>query len=206
MEINFLFSIAVLIISIVIHEVSHGYAAYFLGDPTAKYAGRLTLNPIPHIDLLGSLLIPFILSLIPGGIIFGWAKPVPVNTYNLKFGKWGEGIVAFAGPASNLLIAVAGSLAIRFGEGIVPTASLPLLEVIVFLNIVLFVFNMMPITPLDGSKVLATLLPVRFTRIRRVLESHSFVYVLVFIFLLWPFIEPVIPWLFGVLTGIPSPF
>lgn len=200
MEISLIFSIAVLIISIVIHEVSHGYAAYFLGDPTAKYAGRLTLNPIPHIDMLGSLIIPFILSLIPGGIIFGWAKPVPVNTYNLKGGRWGEAIVAFAGPASNIVIALLASFVLRFGFGLAE-ASLNLLASIVLVNIVLFVFNMMPVTPLDGSKVLGALLPVRFLKIRRLLESHSFVYVIVFIFFVWPFIEPLIPWLFRLMTG-----
>jgi Zn-dependent protease len=200
MEISLIFSIAVLIISIVIHEVSHGYTAYFLGDPTAKYAGRLTVNPLPHIDMLGSLIIPFILSLIPGGIIFGWAKPVPVNTYNLKGGRWGEAIVAFAGPASNIVIALLASFVLRFGFGLAE-ASLNLLASIVLVNIVLFVFNMMPVTPLDGSKVLGALLPVRFLKIRRLLESHSFVYVIVFIFFVWPFIEPLIPWLFRLMTG-----
>lgn len=200
MEISLIFSIAVLIFSIIIHEVSHGYAAYFLGDPTAKYAGRLTLNPLPHIDILGSLIIPFILSLIPGGIIFGWAKPVPVNTYNLKGGRWGEAIVAFAGPASNIAIALLASFVLRFGLGLAE-ASLNLLASIVLVNIVLFVFNMMPVTPLDGSKVLGALLPARFLKIRRLLESHSFVYVIVFIFFVWPFIEPLIPWLFRLMTG-----
>lgn len=202
MEINFFFSIAVLVVSIVIHEVSHGYAAYFLGDPTAKYAGRLTLNPLPHVDILGSVIVPVVLSLIPGGIVFGWAKPVPVNIYNLKWGKWGEGVVAFAGPFSNLCIAVIASILIRFGDGFVPAASLPLLMAIAFINIVLFVFNMMPITPLDGSKVLGALLPQRFIQLRRNLERQSFLFVIIFIFLIWPFIEPVIPWIFRLLTGL----
>ena len=82
-SVSFIFSIAVLVMSIVIHEVSHGWMAYILGDPTAKLAGRLTLNPIPHIDPVGSILVPFIFSLLPGGIVFGWAKPVPYNPYNL---------------------------------------------------------------------------------------------------------------------------
>ncbi|HPI24743.1 MAG TPA: site-2 protease family protein, partial [Candidatus Paceibacterota bacterium] len=101
-----IFSIIVLVMSVVIHEVSHGYMAYVLGDPTAKLAGRLTLNPIAHIDPFGSIILPLLLSLLPGGIVFGWAKPVPYNPYNLQAGKWGPAYVAAAGPASNILLAV----------------------------------------------------------------------------------------------------
>lgn len=204
MEINFIFSIAILVISIVIHEVSHGYAAYFLGDPTAKYAGRLTLNPIPHIDLFGSIIVPFILSLLPGGLMFGWAKPVPVNTYNLRHGKWGEAIVAFAGPLSNLVIAGVSALFIRLSvAGTLPlaSASMSLLAVIVIVNIVLAVFNLMPIPPLDGSKILYAFLPAS-SKIRESLERHGFLFVIIFIFVIWRFIEPVIPWLFKILTGL----
>jgi Zn-dependent protease len=205
MEINFLFSIAILVISIVVHEVAHGYSAYFLGDPTAKYAGRLTLNPIPHIDLFGSIIVPVILSLLPGGLVFGWAKPVPVNIYNLRHGKWGEAIVALAGPLSNLIIAGVAALFIRFAvAGTVPlaAASVSLLAAIAIVNIVLAVFNLMPVPPLDGSKLLYALLPVRFANVRGAIERHGFLYVLIFIFVIWRFVEPVIPWLFGVLTGL----
>jgi Zn-dependent protease len=205
MEINFIFSIAILVISIVVHEVAHGYAAYFLGDPTAKYAGRLTLNPIPHIDLFGSIIVPAILSLLPGGLVFGWAKPVPVNTYNLRYGKWGEAIVAFAGPVSNLIIAGVAALFIRLAvAGTVPlaSASVSLLAAIAIINIVLAIFNLMPVPPLDGSKLLYALLPVRFAHVRGAIERHGFLYVLIFIFVIWRFVEPVIPWLFGVLTGL----
>src|SRR3989344_1310585 len=108
MQIDFLFQIAILIMSVVIHEVSHGYAASMLGDETARYQGRLTLNPIKHIDPVGSVVVPAI-SYFLGGFIFGWAKPVPYNPYNLKPGRWSEAIVAIAGPLSNL------SLALIFG-------------------------------------------------------------------------------------------
>jgi Zn-dependent protease len=205
MEINFIFSIAILVVSIIVHEVSHGYAAYFLGDPTAKYAGRLTLNPIPHIDLFGSIIVPAILALLPGGLIFGWAKPVPVNTYNLKYGKWGETIVAFAGPLSNLIIAGLAALFIRLAiAGVVPLApaSVMLLAAIALVNIVLAVFNLMPIPPLDGSKILYALLPARFAHIRGTLERHGFLFVIIFVFVIWRFIEPIIPWLYTVFTGL----
>lgn len=206
MEINFIFSLAILVISIVIHEVSHGYAAYFLGDPTAKYAGRLTLNPIPHIDLFGSIIIPVVLSLLPGSIVFGWAKPVPVNTYNLRHGKWGEAIVAVAGPLSNLIIAGISALFIRLSmAGTLPLAyeSVMLLAAIALVNVVLAVFNLMPIPPLDGSKILYALLPARFSGVRNVLERHGFLFVILFILVIWsPIAEIVIPWVYSSLTGL----
>ena len=114
--IDLIFSIAVLIMSIVIHEVSHGYAAYALGDPTAKYADRLTLNPFKHLDMTGSVIVPFITYMM-GGFIFGWAKPVPYNPYNLKNQKWGPAIVGVAGPLSNFVTAAFFGTIIRFGGG-----------------------------------------------------------------------------------------
>src|SRR3989344_7390564 len=104
--IGFIFQVAILVMSVVIHEVSHGFMAYALGDSTAKYAGRLTLNPLPHIDPFGSIILPCVLSLLPGGIIFGYAKPVPYNPYNLRNQKWGPALVAGVGPCANLLVAL----------------------------------------------------------------------------------------------------
>lgn len=101
LDITFIFAIAILIMSVVIHEVAHGIAALWQGDVTAKYEGRLTLNPIAHIDPIGSILVPFFCALLPGSLMFGWAKPVPVNPYNFKNKRWGEALVAFAGPLSN---------------------------------------------------------------------------------------------------------
>lgn len=209
MDITVIFSIIVLIFSIVVHEVAHGYTAYFLGDPTAKYAGRLTLNPIKHIDLFGSIIIPSILALLPGSFIFGWAKPVPVNTYNLRYGKWGEALVAFAGPFSNIIIALTASFFMRLaftGSLHLEVASVTLLAVITITNIVLAIFNLMPVPPLDGSRVLYALLPTKFASLRQGIERHGFLYVLIFIFLIWPIIEPVIPWLYRLFTGIPLTF
>src|SRR3989344_1831079 len=115
--INFIFFISILIISVVIHEVSHGYMAEYLGDPTARLAGRLTLNPIPHLDLFGSFIIPLLLFFSSSPIMLGWAKPVPYNPYNLRNQRWGDALVASAGPLSNLAIALSIVLFVRFGEG-----------------------------------------------------------------------------------------
>lgn len=205
MEINFIFSIAILIISIIVHEISHGYVALFLGDPTAKYAGRLTLNPSPHIDIFGSIIFPLFFMLLPGSIVFGWAKPVPINPYNLKWGKWGETMVALAGPLSNLLISAIASLFIRLASISaisLSSASISLLSIIVIVNIVLAVFNLMPVTPLDGSKVFFNLLPTKFRWVREKIERNSFLFVIIFLFFIWRFIEPIIPWLFKLMTGI----
>ena len=114
MEPTLIFFIAILIMSIVIHEVSHGYAAEMLGDPTARLAGRLTLNPINHLDMVGSFIVP-VLMYLATGFVFGWAKPVPYNPYNLKDGRWGPAIVAIAGPLANIFVAVFFGLLIRFG-------------------------------------------------------------------------------------------
>lgn len=141
-----------LAIAIILHEVMHGYVALRLGDPTAKYAGRLTLNPLKHIDLWGTILIPFILIMSGTGFVFGWAKPVPVNYFNLRYGKWGPVIVALAGPAMNFLLLVVFGLAARFSP---VSTSLPFLfTTIALINAVLMFFNLIPIPPLDGSKIL----------------------------------------------------
>ena len=161
MDGQILFSIIILIFSVIIHEVSHGYAALYLGDVTAKYAGRLTLNPIKHIDPVGSIILPLLFAISGSGVILGWAKPVPYNPYNLRNKKWGELIVAIAGPASNILIAVIFGLLIRF-SGILglPTAFVQLSISVVLINLVLAIFNLIPIPPLDGSKVLFAFLPL----------------------------------------------
>jgi len=204
MDISFIFSLAVLVVSIVIHEVSHGYMAYFLGDSTAKYAGRLTLNPIKHIDLFGSIIVPFLTSLFPGGIIFGWAKPVPFNPYNLRSKKWGEALVAIAGPASNIFLALIFGLVIRYlsAVGSISPATLEILVVIVLVNITLAIFNLVPVPPLDGSKIFYSLLPYKWTHIRTSIEKHSFLYVIIFLLVIWQFLEPLIPWLFRLITGL----
>lgn len=185
----------------VIHEVSHGYAALFLGDTTAKYAGRLTLNPLKHIDPIGSIFLPVILAILPGGLIFGWAKPVPYNPYNLRNRRWGEMIVAIAGPVSNLIIAFIFGMIIRFNL-VINTEFLNLSLIIVAINVVLAVFNLIPIPPLDGSKILFSVLPQRYIRIRENLERSGFIMLLIVVFFLWQLFYPVINLLIKVFTGL----
>jgi Zn-dependent protease len=151
-----LFLVVVIIFSAVIHEVMHGYAADWLGDKTARYAGRLTLNPIPHLDPFGSVILPLVLAFSGSPFFFAWAKPVPYNPYNLRPGRFSEAIVAGAGPASNLIIAILGGLIIR--SGIAASAN-DIIFLIVVVNTMLCVFNLIPVPPLDGSKVLEALLP-----------------------------------------------
>ena len=169
---QFIFQIAILIFSVIIHEVSHGAVAYALGDSTAKDEGRLTLNPVNHLDPFGSILLP-VLTYLMGGFIFGWAKPVPYNPYNLRAGKWGPAVVAAAGPLTNLFIAACFSLLLRLGPGL-PSTALALIGMIILVNLMLAVFNLIPIPPLDGSKILFALIPVRYRHLEEWLRRHQF--------------------------------
>lgn len=197
-----IFSLCVLILSVVIHEVSHGYMALRLGDPTAKYAGRLTLNPIKHMDLVGSVIVPIVTTIM--GVSFGWAKPVPFNPDNFRKSafniRWGEALVAFAGPMSNFIIAVVFGVAAHF---VTNQAAFSLFGMIVLVNITLGIFNLAPVPPLDGSKILFAVIPVRYSHVRAQLERHSLALALFFIFFLWQFFEPIIFKLFALLMGVP---
>ena len=200
MQVDFVFQIAVLIMSVVIHEVSHGYAASYLGDQTARYQGRLTLNPLKHLDFVGSFLVPS-LSYFLGGFIFGWAKPVPYNPYNLRPGRWSEAAVAVAGPTSNILLALIFGILLRISVSSDP-AFIQITSLIVFINILLAIFNLMPIPPLDGSKLLFAIFPDKLFQIRGFFEKYGLILVLFFIFFLWQFIFPVIAVLFRLITGV----
>lgn len=159
-----------LAVAVVLHEVAHGYAALMLGDPTAKYAGRLTLNPVRHVDMWGTVLFPLFLYMV-SGIMFGWAKPVPVNYYNLRHGRLGPAIVALAGPFTNLLLLIVFGLLARLSPS---GTALPYLFVhIALINGVLMLFNIIPVPPLDGSKVLYVFLENR-PDVVRALESYGF--------------------------------
>ncbi|MCH7828344.1 site-2 protease family protein [Patescibacteria group bacterium] len=204
---EFIFLIAILIFSVVIHEVSHGVVANALGDPTAKNAGRLTLNPIPHLDPIGSILLPGFLILMSqlggGGIIFGWAKPVPVNPMNLK-GKYGSALVSIAGPGSNLAIALIFGLALRFLPLVELNPALVLIfSYIVFLNILLAIFNLLPIPPLDGSHVLFTFLPRSFDALRIFLSRFGLFVLLFVIFFFFGFVSYVVNLIFSLIVGTP---
>lgn len=198
--IAFIFQIAVLIMSVVAHELSHGYVAEYFGDPTARLAGRLTINPIKHLEAFGSFILPA-LSYFAGGFIFGWAKPVPYNPYNLK-GRWAETAVAGAGVVTNLLLAVLFGLMIRFFGAELPPAFLELASIVVLINIVLFIFNLVPIPPLDGSKILLTILPFKWHHIAETMERWGLLVLIFFIFFLWQFFAPLINVLFKLIVGV----
>ncbi len=178
-------AIAALLVCVIPHEVAHGYVAYRLGDPTAKAAGRLTANPIPHLDPIGSLLLPgmlLVLGRFTGfPVLFGWAKPVPVNAHRLRGDPWrGMLWVSLAGPGTNLAMAGAAAL---LGRGLVAaglTMAVPLafLAFVVLYSLVLAFFNLVPIPPLDGSRVLAYFLPPRWRMSLAQLEPYGMFIVL----------------------------
>ncbi len=199
-----IFTLVVFIYSVVIHEVSHGLAAQALGDDTAKNMGRLTLNPIKHLDLFGSVILPLLLFLIPGNpFVFGYAKPVPYDPRNLRDQKYGPIKVAMAGPASNILVALIFGFILRFGGGfIVGDLIIQLFATIVAINLVLAIFNLMPIPPLDGHWVLVTLLPRSYDYIRVFLYRYGIFLFVFFLVFIYPLIFPVIPWLFKIITGL----
>lgn len=205
-----LFYVIVLIMSVIIHEFAHGYSAYLLGDDTARLSGRLTLNPIKHMDLFGSFLLPLFLIISNAGFVIGWARPVPYNPDNLRKGKWGNVIVSGAGVAANLMIAIIFGMFIRFavvfGMPVFdPTNILPFYKIsimIVMLNIVLAFFNMVPIPPLDGSKILFSFLPARLRYIENFMTQWGIFFLLFFIFFLWGSVAPYAYSLFDLITGI----
>jgi len=161
---SIVYLLPVLLFSVIVHECAHGYVAEWWGDPTARMLGRLTLNPIPHIDLFGSILVPGLLLLSGSSILFGWAKPVPVTPQNFRDRRMGDITVSLAGPASNILLAliltgVLGVASLLSGPAGVSGPVLALCYYGILLNFVLAVFNLLPIPPLDGSHVVANLLP-----------------------------------------------
>lgn len=206
-EINSIFYIVVLIMSVVIHEIAHGYAALHYGDHTAEYQGRLTLNPFKHLDLYGSIVLPLLLILMHAPFLVGWAKPVPYNPENFRPEErrrasiW----VAAAGILANLAIAVFFSLVLRV---LILTGSFggsPIIEplkMVVLINIVLAMFNLMPFPPLDGSKILFGILGYKSYKLERFMERYSIVFLLIFIFFIWQFVSPVILSLFRLMTGL----
>jgi Zn-dependent protease len=177
-----------LLIGFPVHEFAHALAAYRLGDGTAKLFGRLTLNPIAHFDPLGGILLA--VSFIGAGFGFGWAKPTPVNPANLAGGRRGEALVAAAGPLSNLVLAAIAALPLRYIlanpelQLQIPSMVVQILGLFVLINLVLMIFNLLPIPPLDGSKVLFAFLPPRLAwQWRPILEQYGFVLLLLLFFL-----------------------
>ena len=201
-----LFQIIILIFAVIVHEVSHGVVALSLGDPTAKLAGRLTLNPIPHIDIYGSIILPLVMGLASGGaFMFGYAKPVPFNPYLLRDQKWAPALVALAGPGSNIILAILLGVFYRVASifTTIPEEVGQLFLIAIIINIVLAVFNSVPIPPLDGSKIIAPLLPDKFLRSEfyAVLEQQGMWIVLIFAFFGFGLISPIIYGLTKLILG-----
>jgi Zn-dependent protease len=200
-----IFYIIILIFSIVIHEIAHGYVAFLWGDNTAKNQGRLTLNPLSHIEWFGSVILPGILILSQAGFVFGWAKPVPYNPENLRNRRRGTLAVASAGVIVNLFIAIFFGLITRIliAKGVILTESstYDILHTIVGLNLVLAIFNLIPLPPLDGSRILFSILGDKFQKLEYMLEKYAFVILILFVFVLWKYIAPVLFFLYTLITG-----
>jgi Zn-dependent protease len=212
MQIDIAFGLVVLIVSVILHEVAHGYMANWLGDPTARLQGRLTLNPISHIDPVGSIGLPLLLLVLQSPLLIGYAKPVPYNPYNFR-GRFDEGLVAFAGPGTNILIALIFGLVMRFVGVDLGPAMQSACAIIVYVNMLLALFNLIPIPPLDGSKVLSTILAAvapplerAYTTFRLNFErlgvlSGTLLILLIFYFAI-PYFSSVLRALFSLLTGV----
>ena len=196
-----IFSLIIILFSAIIHEYMHAWMADYLGDKTARHEGRLTLNPISHIDLWGSILMPLLLYIGTGGLLFfGYAKPVPFNPYNLRDQKYGIAKVAVAGPLANLITAIFFGLVLRFlGVGNMNFAIF--LIMIIQVNIVLMIFNLIPIPPLDGSKVLMTFLPYNYQQKLASLEQYGFIFVLIFVMFGFDLVIPIINFFVKLIVG-----
>ena len=195
------FQITVLIFSAIIHEVAHGAMANHLGDPTAKNLGRLTLNPLKHLEVFGSFLFPLLTYFGSGGsFLFGWAKPVPYNPLFLRDPKRGAAYIAAAGPFTNFFVAIILGMVLRIIS--LPETFTMALEIVIYINVLLGVFNLVPIPPLDGSKLLFAVLGERHAALERFLEQNGTLLLLLFIFFGFQFLMPIIRVLFRLFSGV----
>jgi len=194
--------ITLILLSVTLHEAMHAYTSHWLGDDTAFHSGRLTLNPLAHIDPFMSVLLPVFLALV-GAPIFGGAKPVPYNPYRLKYGDWGQALVAVAGPLTNLVLAIVAGIWLRFVD--FPTVLDTVIRLFVQINLGFFIFNMLPFPPLDGSRLLYAVVPNSGKEILRGLERQGiiviFAIVLLFNSFLITLITSLLLPLFRIITG-----
>ncbi len=195
-----IFRIVVLLYSVVLHELAHGLAARSMGDMTAQRAGRLTLNPIPHLDFFGSFILP-LLTLSIGGFMFGYAKPVPYDPDALDDRIYGPAKVALAGPAVNLTLALLFGLSIRFFGPAMSQTLLQMFALVVWINLILAAFNLIPVPPLDGHWLLVTFLPARARALKVALYRYQWVLLAVCVFFVFPALVPALGWVFSLLTG-----
>ncbi len=189
-----LISFGLLIIAMTVHEFAHGWVAYKLGDTTAKYSGRLSLNPIHHIDPIGTVVLPLLLFISTGGrFVFGYAKPVPINYWSLKNPKRDMGLIGLSGPLANFIFAFIVSMVWRF----LPASSILhfMLGYLIYINIILGVFNLLPIPPLDGSRILSAILPYELSEKYSRIEPYGFIILMALIYLritdifVWPMVR-----------------
>ncbi|MFH1957688.1 MAG: site-2 protease family protein [bacterium] len=191
----------VLFFSVIVHEVAHGYTALKLGDDTALYSGRLTFNPVPHIDLFGTIILPLLLVLTRSPFLIGWAKPVPVNPYNFASPRQDFAKVGAAGPLSNIALAVLSAALIATLRILGVDASFHLiiniLQYAVFINILLAIFNLIPVPPLDGSRILSAFLSAEAAyKYDRIARGGPFI-TLIILWVFWPFIFKIVQLLAG---------
>ena len=209
-----LLSIPALMLAVILHEVAHGWVAYRMGDPTAKLAGRLTLNPIPHVDPFGTIILPGMFIILGSPIIFGWAKPVPINPSNFRDLRMGTFLVSIAGVSMNIMLAFFFGALYRILAGlvgvldpfIVKSIVFPLLifsEKSVLINLILAIFNMIPIPPLDGSRALMSFLSFRYWEIFYRYEIYGFLVITVLLFtgILGKIIYPPLKFLYQLILG-----
>lgn len=193
-------------LALTVHEFSHALVAYLYGDKTAAYEGRLTLNPIAHIDLFGTILLPLLLIISQTGIVFGWAKPVPVNYFNLKDQKWGPALVSLAGPAANLVFLIFSLVLWNVNKYylLLPSGNLlvQFIYLLIIVNSILTIFNLLPIFPLDGSKLLFAILPDRYENFK-IFWEHNGVLILIILMI---FGSGFLNLLFGFFLGLLAPF
>lgn len=204
---EYIIAIAVLLFSVIVHEVAHGFVAYKRGDTTARDLGRLTLNPVYHIDIVGSIILPLCLMMV-GGPIFGWAKPVPINILRLKNIKRDVLYVSLAGVTANLILAVIAGILMVLIRNFAPQLSVfasmyIILQYVIVINVVLLVFNLIPIPPLDGSRVVLFLLPRELAQKYARIERYGFLIILILLAtnILWKIIGPIANLLIKFLSG-----
>lgn len=207
---KFILWVLPVLLAIIVHEVAHGWVACYFGDKTAKFAGRLTLNPIKHVDIVGTIIVPVLLFVMQTGFLFGWAKPVPVDPRNFKKPIAHMAIVALAGPFSNVVMAFGWACLMKVIMVLNPVVSLTntalmyMAYIGIFINLILAALNIIPIPPLDGSRILAALIPKRWVYYLGLIEPYGFFILIALLMtnILWFVLDPIISISFHIITQV----